>query len=96
VPIFRDVHMNSLSRISRERAGLAMRGAPRRLAPEEPAGCVLPFSYSLIPDSLLFTPITRPPQHASPAAGTIADMPVVRRRSFVDRSLTVTKGGDQW
>jgi pyruvate/2-oxoglutarate dehydrogenase complex dihydrolipoamide acyltransferase (E2) component len=97
VPILRDVHTIAFSRISRERAGLAKRGAPRCLAPEELTDSVLPFSNSRVLDSLLFTPITKPLQHAPLATGTITEMPVVRRREFVGGSLSITKDRvDQW
>ena len=97
MPIVRDVHTKGLSRISRERAGLAKRGAAGQLAPEELADSVFPLSNSWVLDSPLFTPITKSPQRTLLATGTIADMSVVRRREFVDRSLSITKDRvDQW
>jgi pyruvate dehydrogenase E2 component (dihydrolipoamide acetyltransferase) len=97
VPIVRDVHTKGLSRISRERAGLAKRGAAGQLAPEEFTDSVFPFSKSRLLDSLLLTPITKSPQLAPLASGTIAGTSVVRRRESVNRSLSITKDGvDQW
>ena len=97
MPIIRDVHTIAFSRISRERAGLAKRGAAGQLAPEEFTDSVFPFSKSRLLDSLLLTPITKSPQRTLLATGTIADMSVVRRREFVDRSLSITKDRvDQW
>ena len=69
MPIIRDVHTEGLSRISRERAGLAKRGAAGQLAPEELADSVFPLSNSWVLDSLLFTPITKPPHRAPLATG---------------------------
>ena len=97
MPIIRDVHTIAFSRISRERAGLAKRGAAGQLAPEELADSVFPLSNSWVLDSLLFTPITKPPHRAPLATGTIANRSVVRRRAFADRSLSITRGRvDQW
>jgi pyruvate/2-oxoglutarate dehydrogenase complex dihydrolipoamide acyltransferase (E2) component len=91
VPIVRDVHTIALSRISRERAGLAKREAAWQLAPEELTASDFPSSNFWVLDFLLGTPITKPPQRAPLATRTIADTTIVRRRECVDRSLSITK-----
>jgi pyruvate/2-oxoglutarate dehydrogenase complex dihydrolipoamide acyltransferase (E2) component len=92
VPITRDIHSRSLSRINRERAGLAKRGLAGQLAPEELTESVFPLSNSWILDLLLITPNIKPPQRAPLATGALANMPVACDSQIAIRAMTDTVG----